>query len=198
MSGPFALGAVTAVLRNLLLDGMAELAEIAATVGTVSVTSVPPDTIRLDDPDAARLNLFLHRVTHDVARGSRIPPAPVLGGRPPGGPPLALDLHYLLTAHDPRDFHAEILLGGAMSVLQARPVLDRSTVVQALDPTRPDSTIPSSELEAFAASGLADQADPIRITIEPLGGEELSRLWSALRTPLRPSAAYLVSGVLIS
>ena len=76
-------------------------------------------------------------------------------------------------------------------------MLDRAAVLRALDPTRPGSTIPAPELQAFAASGLADQADPIRVTIEPLDGEELSRLWSALRAPSRPSAGYVVSGVLI-
>ena len=198
MSGPLALGAVTAVLRSLLADGIAGIAAVAAIVGDVSVTSVAPDTIRLDDPRAGpRLNLFLHRVSPDAAGADRVPPVRGPGGGPAAAPPLALDLHYLLTAYDARDAHAEILLGAAMSILRARPVLTRDAVLRALDPDRPGSTIPASELQAFVDSGVADQAGPIRVASDPLDGDALSRLWMAFRAPSRPSAGYVVSGLLI-
>jgi Pvc16 N-terminal domain len=62
MSSPLAIGAVSAVLRNLLDDGMIEAG--AAVGSTVSVTAIAPDRIDLDKPeDPPRLNLFLHQVT---------------------------------------------------------------------------------------------------------------------------------------
>ena len=46
LSSALALGAVSAVLRNLLDNGMVEA---GPAVGTVKVTAVAPDTIKLDD-----------------------------------------------------------------------------------------------------------------------------------------------------
>src|SRR5262249_34444936 len=62
MSSPLAIGAVSAVLRNLLDDGLIEAG--AAMGSTVNVTAVAPDTINLENPEEPpRLNLFLHQVT---------------------------------------------------------------------------------------------------------------------------------------
>ena len=49
MSSALAIGAVSAVVRNLLDNGMIEA---GPAVGTVKVTAVAPDTIKLDDPAA--------------------------------------------------------------------------------------------------------------------------------------------------
>ena len=62
MSSPLAIGAVSAVLRNLLDNGMVDA---GPAVGPVKVTAVAPDTIKLDDPDAAALNLFLYRTSRN-------------------------------------------------------------------------------------------------------------------------------------
>ena len=62
MSSPLAIGAVSAVLRNLLDNGMVEAG--AAVGSTVNVSAVAPDTIKLDSAEEPpRLNLFLHQVT---------------------------------------------------------------------------------------------------------------------------------------
>ena len=61
MSSPLAIGAVSAVLRNLLDNGMVEA---DPPMGAIKVTAVAPDTIKLDDPDLGpSLNLFLYRVS---------------------------------------------------------------------------------------------------------------------------------------
>ena len=65
MSSPLAIGAVSAVLRNLLDNGMIEAG--AAIGGTVNVTAVAPDVIDLENPEEPpRLNLFLHQVTPNI------------------------------------------------------------------------------------------------------------------------------------
>ena len=49
MSSPLAIGAVSAVLRNLLDNGMIEAG--AAIGGTVNISAVAPDMIDLDGTD---------------------------------------------------------------------------------------------------------------------------------------------------
>jgi hypothetical protein len=92
--------------------------------------------------------------------------------------PAGFDLHYLLTAYGHEDLQAEILLGYGMQLLHEHHYLDRSAVRRAL---RPD---------------LGDQLETVTIAWEPLGTDELSRLWSAMRAHYRPSAGYHVSAVL--
>src|ERR1700761_6099358 len=99
MSSPLAIGAVSAVLRNLLDNGMIEAGAAIGT--TVNVTAVAPDTIKLDDVDEPpRLNLFLYQVTPNVAyRNAGMPSRSGTSGDRLTNAPLALDLHYVLTAY---------------------------------------------------------------------------------------------------
>jgi len=112
-------------------------------------------------------------------------------------PPLALDLHYLITAYGRADFQAEILLGYAMHLLHERPVLDRPAIRRALNPSPLDVSMLPPTFQALAASDLADQVETIRITPSPMPVEEMSKLWAAIQSHYRPSAAYQVSVVLI-
>jgi hypothetical protein len=102
-----------------------------------------------------------------------------------------------VTAYAQADLHAEILLGYAMHLLHERPWLDRATIRRSLSL----SPLPASILpDAFrdpADAGLADQAEGLKISLASLDSEELSRLWSAMQTHYRPSAAYQVSVLLI-
>jgi hypothetical protein len=113
-------------------------------------------------------------------------------------PPLALDLHYLLTAYAAQDFHAEILLGYALQLLHETPVLSREAVRQALQAPSPvDGGILPPAQQALSAADLADQIELVRLSPASLGTEEMSRLWAALQTNYRPTAAYRASVVLI-
>ncbi len=195
MSSPLAIGAVSAVLRNLLDNGMIN---VGAPLGPVTVTAVAPDTIKLDEPDAGpSLNLFMHRVSPNQGWFNGALPARDGNGTAIANPPLALNLHYLLTAYGNADFQAEILLGYGMHLLHERPVLDRSAIRRALDPSPLGPTILPPAFQALVASDLADQVDAITVTMEPTDSEEMSRLWSASQSNYRPSAAYVVSVVLI-
>jgi hypothetical protein len=197
MSSPLAIGAVSAVLRNLLDDAM--ITSVAPALGTtITVTAVAPDTIDLDDEQMApRLNLFLHQVTPNAAwRNTALPSRNGAGERMTNGP-LALDLHYLVTAYGRADFQAEILLGYAMHVLHERPWLDRGSIRDALSPGPLDLGMFPPQIQALSQSDLADQLEAIKITPAALGIDEMSKLWSAIQTHYRPSAAYQVSVVLI-
>ena len=58
MSNALGIAAVTAVLRDLLNNGL-----IDASVGDVTVSAQAPDRIETDNGDLTQLNLFLYQVT---------------------------------------------------------------------------------------------------------------------------------------
>jgi hypothetical protein len=195
MSSPLAIGAVSAVLRNLLDNGFIN---VGAPLSPVKVTAVAPDLIKLDDPEAPpSLNLFLYRTSRNIGWAEVGLPAFDGNGARLANPPLALNLHYLLTAYGSADFQAEILLGYAMHLLHERPVLDRGAIRRALDPSPLGATILPPAFQALTAADLADQLEAVTITDESLDSEEMSRLWSAMQAHYRPTTAYVVSVVLI-
>ncbi|BBX69950.1 DUF4255 domain-containing protein [Mycolicibacterium psychrotolerans] len=195
MSSQLALAAVSAVLRNLLDDGMVQA---VPAMGAIKVTAIAPDAIKLDDPDLGpSLNLFLYRVSPNQGWQNGMLPAYGPNGGRTSNPPLALNLHLLLTAYGASDFQAEILLGYAMSILHEHPVLDRAMMHRALTPTALGPSILPPAFQALAASDLADQVEAVTLTLEPLDTEGMSRLWSAIQSHYRPTAAYIASVVLI-
>lgn len=194
MSSPLAIGAVSAVLRNLLDNG---IVDVGVPIGSVDVTAVAPDTIDLDDGGEPSLNVFLHRVSRNTGWENAALPARDGNGSRITNKPLALNLHYLITAYGRDDFEAEILLGYAMHLLHERPVLDRASIRRALDPSPLDTAILPAAFQALTASDLADQIETVTITHEPIDTEEMSRLWAAIQTHYRPSAGYVATVVLI-
>lgn len=200
MSNALAIAGVTAVLRNLLDDGIIDDRVVSA-VGNATVTARAPDLITLGENAPSQLNLFLYQVTPNQGWRNVGLPARDFAGERIGNPPLALDLHYILTAYAARELHAEILLGYAMQLLHETPVLPRDSIRRALgvpglieSPTDP---LPGALGGALAGSDLAEQVEAIKITPAAMGTEEVSKLWSAFQSRYRPSAAYWVSVVLI-
>lgn len=197
MSSALGLAAVTAVLRDLLNDGLVNHDVSGVLDGHVTVSVLPPDRV-VSGNESSQLNLFLYQVSPNSGwRNEGLPSRDGHGTRRLTNQPLALNLHYLLSAYTGGDLHAEILLGYAMQILHETPLLSRRAIRNALNPSLAVSdTLPSS-LKALKDSGLEDQIEQIKITPELLNTEELSKLWSATMSHLRPSAAYMASVVLI-
>jgi hypothetical protein len=197
MSSPLAIGAVSAVLRNLLDNGLIDAG--AAVGGPVSVTAVAPDTIDLGAANfSPRLNLFMYHATRNTGWcNGALPSRSAATGERLTNAPLALDLHYLLTAYAPADFQAEILLGYAMHLLHERPVLDRAAIHRALTGGPINAALMPPAFQALVASDLADQPEQIKIIPSAQSTEEMSKLWSAIQSKYRPSSTYQVSVVLI-
>lgn len=194
MSDAFALAGVTAVLRRRLLDRFTA-ADLAGTVGEVPVSAEPPDRV-VDEDEPTRVNLYLHQVTPNQGwRNVDLPSTSPDGGRRVGAPPLGLDLHYLLTAYGAEPYVAEILLGHSMLALHEQGVLgpDEIRAALAAGPPPPDPDLP----DAVRSSGLADQVESLRVTLEAMDPEAASRLWSAMQARYRMTAAYLVTVVLL-
>ncbi len=198
MSSALAIAGVTAVLKDLLHNTVVDH-DLVVSVGDVTVTALSPDMIKIDGPEAkTQLNLFLYQVTPNAGWRNVALPSRNSNGERVTNPPLALDLHYLLTAYGLKDLHSEILLGYAMQLLHETPVLMREAIRKALDPSpiNGGSGLPPT-LEALATSELAEQIEQIKIVPETMNMEEVSRLWSAMGAHYRPTAAYQASVVLI-
>lgn len=178
MSNALAIAATTATLRSLLDTLVPPLVGVDG----VKVTAQPPD-VAGKGTDDAQLNLFLYQTVINGAWRNMDMPRQVRPGET-GAPPLALNLHYLITAYgrggDDKETVSDRLMGGAMSVLHDHPVLDRDEIENALKD-----------------SGLPEQFERLKITPLPMGLEEMSKLWMVFQTQYRISAAYEVTVVLI-
>ena len=203
MSTALAIASVTAVLRDLLNNGVIDH-NLSAVVGSdVVVSTLPPDRIDAIDVNPAdrrsRLNLFLYQVTPNAAWRNAGLPSRNGSGERLSNPPLAIDLHYLLTAYGVEEMHAEILLGYGMQLLHETPILTRAAIRMALAPPTPvpaGGELPAAMRDLFT-SELAEQVEQIKIVPQSLSTEEVSRLWAAFQAKYRPTAAYQVSVVLI-
>jgi hypothetical protein len=210
VSNALAISAVSAVLQYYLGNVYSGLSSQFG--GTVSVSAKAPDIIQSQLGTGTSLqnqiNLFLHQVTYNANwRNMGLPSLDANGKTQLKNPPLALDLHYLLTAYGSEDWQAEALLGYALLMLHQNPVLTRNDISTALTSisgggggggggsSNPLSSNPLSSV--LGSAGLADQIELIKITPATLGREEIAWLWTALKADYRPTFPFQVSVVLI-
>ena len=63
MSNALAIASVTAVLKDILNNGVIDN-QLSGVVGDVTVSALPPDRVLVErPPETSRLNLFLYQVT---------------------------------------------------------------------------------------------------------------------------------------
>ena len=201
MSTALAVAGVTAVLRDLLNDGLVNHNVSGVLGSSVTVSVLAPDRVVPQGPGASessQINLFLYLVTPNPGwHNEQLPSRDGSGRQRLTNQPLALDLHYLLSVYSGGDLHAEILLGYAMQLLHEMPVLTRDAIRTALNPSPVVGTSLPPALRALADSGLEDQVELIKLTPQYLNTEEMSKLWTAMQSHFRPTAAYTASVVLI-
>jgi hypothetical protein len=179
MSNPRAIAAVTATLRRLLVGSIASEADL----GDVVVTAQPLDKARDSTATNNQLNLFLYLIAPNAAWRNHYMPGHSKPGEV-GYPPLALNLYYVLTAYG-RDDDIEkpfshLLLGHAMRFLYDHPLLGAAEIAASLQD-----------------NDLGDQVERVRITLQPLSIEEISRLWAGFQMQYRLSVAYEIGVALI-
>jgi len=198
MSNALAIASVTFTLLDLLNNGLIDR-DISASLGDVAVTALPPDRVDIANLSRSQLNLFLYQVTPNQGwRNVGLPSRNRTGERIADNP-LALDLHYLLTAYGADQFHAEILLGYGMQLLHETPVLSRDTIRRSLagpSQVNPGGGLPDALRNLFT-SQLSEQVEQVKIWPQTITTEEISRMWTAFQARYRPTAAYQVSVVLI-
>jgi len=198
MSNALAIAAVTAVLKDLLDNALVDHSVNTMLADAVEVSAVAPDRINLDALTAPRLNLYLYRITPNQGWRNVGLPSHSANGQRMSNPPLALNLHYMLTAYASQDFEAEILLGYAMQLLHEVPVLSREAIRTTLEAPSPvEGAILPTARASLAAAALADQVELVKITPDLMTTEEISKLWAAFQATYRPTAAYQASVVLI-
>ena len=196
MSNALAIAGVSAVLQFYLNNIYTNLSAMFG--GTVSVTAQAPDLVQNSFVNLTatenRVNLFLHQVSYSAAyRNVALPSLAADGSTLRQSPPLALDLHYLLTAYGTADWQAEGLLGYALMMLHENPIIARSDITYALNNLPKTNTLSGS----LANCGLADQFEMIKIVPATLGREEMAWLWTALKADYRPTFPFQVSVVLM-
>ena len=167
MSASTAIGEVSESLRNLLLGEI--------TINRTKVTVLAPD-----EPGGGNrhVNLFLYKVVESPVMKNmdwRVKPGS------PGTlipPPLTLNLYYLMTAYNKNDSETgnapdHAVLGDAMRVFHENPVI-------------PDQ---------YLTDGLKNSRENIRIILNTLDLDELSKVWATFKKAFRLSVLYEVSVV---
>lgn len=168
MTNPRAIHAVGASVVSYLnktfeISGK-ELTGVAACKAQLLASS---DFTRIDSVLALpALTLYLFRITmNEHARNTR---------RPVGAPiqdvPLAVDLHYLLTAWADSAEEEQTTLAWAMRELYLHPVLDTA---------------------ALTRDAGWDPGDVIQIVPSELSTEDIMRIWDALEPSYRLSVSYI-------
>lgn len=200
MSTALRIAAVTQVLKDLLNDGLINNDVSGITQNNITVSSLSPDRIAIDNgAEASQLNIFMYQATYNQGWRNVTYPSFNAKGERIANPPLALDLHYLLTAYGASELHTDILLGMGMQFLHETPVLERELIAEATGSAQvnnPGNSLPDS-LRFLSQALLADQAEQVTISPEALSIEDISKLWAAFGTKYRPTAAYKVTVVLI-
>jgi hypothetical protein len=187
MSNFEAIAGVSRTLRTLLLDRMETRAP--------KVTIAPPD-VQISGVSGKRVNLFLYDVSENGSLKNQEIPGQ---GHPAayGHPPLSLDLHYLLTAYgssetaQDADLEAQQILGDAMRVFHDFTILTEELSQE----KAPGPPPPKPPILDYSLLGTFER---IKITLQPLSLEDLSKIWTAMpQTNFRRSVAYQVSVVQI-
>src|SRR4051812_30703718 len=101
MTTALGIAATTAVLRRLLQNAIPS-SDALGTLGDISVSALPPDRIDVTN-EKNRLNLFLYQVTPNTGWMNTEYPSHSFDGARLSNPPLALDLHYMLSAYGEKD-----------------------------------------------------------------------------------------------
>jgi hypothetical protein len=215
MSNTLAIAVVTALLKDILENELTKH-PMAISIGDLLVTALPPDRISVGSDERPQLNVFLYQISQNrnadwIEKNSLGQDAANSTGyiktqanesfnqSSNEETPLALDLHYLITAYGAKDFQSELLLGYAMQVLQGIPVIKQDRICTALKHAAAMTSfgVLAQVLATTSIDNLAKQVGQIKLSPEFFSMEETSKLWSSLQTHYRPSAAYQASMVLL-
>lgn len=177
-----AIGEVTVAIRNLLQQGLGNDYQ-------VSLCSPWEDF-----GTEKGVNLFLYRLEENSQwknmdwQGDRSNPTKIRR------PPLSLDLFYVLTPYAPRVTEpitdialTPRILGKAMQILHENPVLNHIH----------NPYFDADKNEHFSGD-LRNSFEKIKITLNPIDMEEMSKIWSMGDKSYRLSVAYHVSIVQIA
>lgn len=196
MSNPWAIAAVTAVMRHALRQQL-DAAASGGIIHDADVVALPPDRVQIGTDQPSRLNLFLYEITHNAALSNDRLPVRGSDRTLANIPQLALKLRYLLIACGAVDFENEILLALGLQTFNKTPVFSRQTLRTVLDPSLPEgSGIPPQAFREQAVA-VAEQFELLKVTPVLLPYDEMSKIWTGLQSPYRPSLVFEVTAVIV-
>lgn len=201
MSAHFAIPATTFVLRAIL-EARLKVAYGAFPAPRVSVEPPGPRAVApgggAPPAEPAGLCLFMHHAGTNAAMRTRYEPHVDTRGARIGRSPLVLDLHYLLAANG-ADLEREAVLGVGISALHRNGIVPRPMIQQLLGaivvPPAPTKLMDTLTTEPLADK--ANQPESITISQQALDIDVSTKIWSALQSPMRPCAFYLVTTVFL-
>lgn len=184
MSNYQAIRGMAETLRTLLSTQMVMNSGLVISFG-------PPDL----EPQTKvkRLNLYLYKIIENAFLKNQDIPGE---GYPAayGHPPLSLVLYFLLTPFTELDKYnkdydlvSHELLADAMRVFHDYPILTDEMEIE-LSP---------GNYQKLLHSSLQNQFEKVKITLEPLDTEELTKIWMGFNSAYRLSVGYAVSVVQI-
>ncbi|WP_433796252.1 DUF4255 domain-containing protein [Actinoplanes sp. CA-252034] len=151
------------------------------------VSALPPDQLA-----AGSLGIYLYHLSEDGYLKNAPPPGP--GTVPVRLIPMAVSLHYLVTALGEGQVEQATLLeqrliGCAARALHDHPVIDDDTVL----PQKP----PHQPLEVLQQAGLDGAGNRLRISLQPIIPAEASAYWNSGPLSTRLALYYQVTAVLL-
>ncbi len=198
MSAHFAIPATTFVLRAII-EARLKAAYGAFTPPKVSIEPPPrPPAANGAPAEAAGLILYLHHAGPNPAWRNMYDPHVNSSGERFAKAPLVLDLHYMLAAQG-LDLEREALLGVGMSAFHRNGIVPRP-MIEALLGAIPVPPAPTKLMEELTGEPLhdpANQPESITVSQQPIDVDQSTKIWSALQSPLRPCAFYLVTTVFL-
>jgi hypothetical protein len=127
----------------------------------------------LENNNSVRLSMYLYRILENPYMKNSFP-VDGTGGKLRKAP-LTLDLYYLLTPMVGTPREQMIVLGKTMQVLYDRPILEGADL----------------------SGSLGTTGEAIRMVLNPVSLEELTRVWQALEISYRLSVCYLARVIIL-
>lgn len=169
MSDYAGLREASRALAALLRDRFLADPQLNPLFGAGHVVSLKnPSEMRGGEPPEVGLSAWLYAIDRNEFLANRPPERVATGELRP--PPIPVDLHYLLTPITDDAETEQLIMGKLLQVLHDHPVIP-------VDPARPELR------------------DELRISLEPLDLESVTRVWNALEESYQLSASYLVQVV---
>lgn len=166
MSSYKVIARVSTILRQVLWESFEQDPEIRPLiVSQASIVFINPTQTAVNS--ANRLSLWLYQISENEFMKNQPMRRGVNGPNQDQFPPLALNLHYLVTPFGPSGEADHLILGKTMQLLY-----DNATLLM--------------------HEPVDNVVEELRIILCPLKLEELTRIWESLREPYRLSVCYQV------
>ena len=200
MSAHLAIPATTTVIKAIVESW---LKKVYGALVTPPVSVEPPPRPSAPTPgnataEAASLTVFMHHASPNGSWRNMYDPNMDGAGKRASKAPLVLDLHYVLAAFG-SDLEREALLGIGMSALHRNGVVPRKKIEEILTTISPPQFVGKliDNLTAEPLHKPANQLEANTISQQAFDLDMSTKLWSALQSPIRPCAYYLVSTVFL-